>query len=61
MKRLFVLALLVLVTTQLEAQFGRRRGRRTSSIYENVENTHEFTFVRLRYSAGGRNPGWYHD
>ncbi len=61
MKRFIVLALLVLMTTQLEAQFGRRRGRRTSSIGENVGNTHEFTFVRLRYSAGGRNPGWYHD
>ncbi len=63
MKRFVLLGLLLLVTVPLEAQFGRRRGRGrgTASIEENVENIHEFTFVRLRYSAGGWNPGWYHD
>ncbi len=62
MKRFVVLGLLLLVTVPLEAQFGRRRDRRrTANIGENVENIHEFTFVRLQYSAGGWNPGWYHD
>ena len=62
MKRLLVLALLVLAIAPLEAQFGRRRGRGgTPRIRPNVENTHEFTFVRLEYSAGGWNPGWFHD
>ncbi len=63
MKRFVVLGLLLLVTVPLEAQFGRRRDRRrgTASIEENVENIHEFTFVRLQYSAGGWNPGWFHD
>ena len=63
MKRFVVLGLLLLVTVPLEAQFGRRRdrGRGTANIGENVENLHEFTFVRLQYSAGGRNPGWFHD
>ncbi len=62
MKRLLVLALLVLAIAPLEAQFGRRRGRGgTPRIRPNVENTHEFTFVWLEYSAGGWNPGWFHD
>ncbi len=61
MKRFVVLGLLLLVTLPLEAQFGRRRGRGTAGIEENVENIHEFTFVRLQYSSRGWNPGWYHD
>jgi hypothetical protein len=60
LKRFVLLGLLLLVTVPLEAQY-RRRGRGTASIEANVENIHEFTFVRLRYSAGGGNPGWYHD
>jgi hypothetical protein len=60
---LVALLLLFVVTGPLDAQRrrGRGRGEGGGAIAPNTENEHEFTFVRLQYTGGGWNPGWYHD